>query len=379
MDVTDWRQIPPPRREIFSVDDIVGRTNHFLNVNVCSGLDDFALQVYQVPGETSCRWHFYFELATTFKFRDTRGEEVNIVGLAMWMDREGWRDGDLTVRFVIQERPFYRPLATFVFPLQDPWRSDIKVTMLTLVNVLRGTTISPGEDRSNLTKFKFWPLEFIPLEEPETRGSRDVLTQWMVRWNRKGYVGWECTEGLFEDKTALRAGRLHHGALDSDTFGNIIRIQFTTENDIERDEVLTITMRSKRIRAGHWMTGFERTLLHNGEILPYEMFSVENAPDITAETENETEAQPLDLLTGSPRSAGADNSANEHNAESYSNSSGEYQIVNLCQMLGIQSQPPSEQPDEDDSSSNNSHSSDDEAEFYIQEPTTEGRQRRFTI
>ncbi|CEI63168.1 hypothetical protein FVEN_g292 [Fusarium venenatum] len=387
MDVTNWRQIPPSRREIFSIEDIVGRTNHFLNVNVCSGLAAFALQVYQVPGETSCRWHFYFELAQSFKFRDIQGKEVNIIGLAMWMEREGWRDGDLTVRFMIKERPFYRPLATFVFPLHDPWcPDDVKVTMLTLVNVLRGTTLGPGEDRSNLTRFKFWHLEFVPSEDPEIRGPRDALTQWMICWNKKGYVGWDCCEGIFEDDTVLEDDGLRSGAIDSDAFGNIIGIQFTTEDDIEQERALTVSMRSKRICAGYWITGFERVLFHNNEILPYKMPSVENAPDSTAETETGTEAetQPEDLPTGSPRTAGHGNTENQQAAESHPDSSGEYQIVNLCQMLGIQSQPPSEHADDDHDSSSSSDSSssyhsDDQVEFYSQETTAEEYRRRFTI
>ncbi|CEI62823.1 unnamed protein product [Fusarium venenatum] len=65
--------------------------------------------------------------------------------------------------------------------------------------------------------------------------------QWMIRWNNKGYVGWDCCEGVFEDDTVLESDGLHSGAIDSDAFGHFVGIEFTTEDDVEEDRTLTIT------------------------------------------------------------------------------------------------------------------------------------------
>ncbi|KAH6994191.1 hypothetical protein EDB82DRAFT_575659 [Fusarium venenatum] len=71
--------------------------------------------------------------------------------------------------------------------------------------------------------------------------TNNISTQWMIRWNNKGYVGWDCCEGVFEDDTVLESDGLHSGAIDSDAFGHFVGIEFTTEDDVEEDRTLTIT------------------------------------------------------------------------------------------------------------------------------------------
>jgi hypothetical protein len=169
--ITDWRRISPPRREIFNLRDIIDQTNHFLNVAVRTGLISFALQVYRIPGDNACRFHFYVHLNESIQFRDTNGDVASIRGLAMWMECQDHLTGELTVRFVIKHRPFFRTLASFEFPIKHAWRPyDGNIILLDIINVLRGTAVGiPEHDRANLTHFRFWPMVSL------TRGHRDAL------------------------------------------------------------------------------------------------------------------------------------------------------------------------------------------------------------
>ncbi|RGP78708.1 hypothetical protein FLONG3_3163 [Fusarium longipes] len=278
--MTDWRQIPPPRREIFNLDDIVNQTNHFLNVAVRTGLISFALQVYQIPGEDTSRYHFYFHLNESIQFRDTSGDVASIHGLAMWMECQEPLKGELTVRFVIKHRPFFRALASFEFPIKNAWRPyDANVILLDIINVLRGTAMEvPDHDRVNLTQFRFWPMGTV------NRGYRDALTQWMVRLNNNEYVGWWCFEQSVKD-TVIEASS-DDELLSSHMFGSIIGSEYTTENHYDNDFFLVVNMKRKPIRRGVWMhMSYERILRHHGTALPYE------GPLAWAEIENETNTE----------------------------------------------------------------------------------------
>ncbi|RGP70057.1 hypothetical protein FSPOR_4349 [Fusarium sporotrichioides] len=253
MDPNDWRLIPPSKREIFNLKDITDETNHFLTIAMRTGLTAFALEVYQVPGEETCRFHFYFHLNESIQLRDVNGELASIRGLAMWMECQEPRVGELTVRFVIETRPFYGALASFQFPLKNAWRShDINTTLLTIVNVLQG--------------IPFWPMGDV------TRGYRDVLSQWMVRLSNNGFVGWCAYEQTTEDVTFLEDyDRFDENDLASQSFANLIKFEYTNNRQYDEDAFLIVNMKVKKIRRGVWVSrDFERVFYHNGDKLPYE-------------------------------------------------------------------------------------------------------------
>lgn len=79
--------------------------------------------------------------------------------------------GELTVRFVIEDRKFFQALASFEFPLKDAGRPyNMNLKLLDIINILRGTARElPDNDRVNLTLFRFWPIG------QATRGYRDAL------------------------------------------------------------------------------------------------------------------------------------------------------------------------------------------------------------
>ncbi|GKU03690.1 hypothetical protein FLAG1_05770 [Fusarium langsethiae] len=268
MGPNDWRLIPPSKREIFNLKDITDETNHFLSIAMRTGLSAFALEVYQVPGEETCRFHFYFHLNESIQFRDVNGEIASILGLAMWMECQEPRVGELTVRFVIESRPFYEALASFQFPLKNAWRShDINTTLLTIVNVIQGIPQELCEDdRFDLTKFRFWPMGDV------TRGYRDVLSQWMVRLSNNGFVGWCAYEHTTEEVTFLEDyDRFDENDLASQSFASLIKFEYTTNRQYDEDDFLIVNMKVKKIRRGVWVSrDFERVFYHNGDKLPYE-------------------------------------------------------------------------------------------------------------
>ncbi|KAF4437623.1 hypothetical protein FACUT_5555 [Fusarium acutatum] len=58
----DWEKVPPPARDTLTLSDILGQTDPHLAVVSRTGLIGMSLQYYQLPGETECRQHFFFEL-----------------------------------------------------------------------------------------------------------------------------------------------------------------------------------------------------------------------------------------------------------------------------------------------------------------------------
>ncbi|KAI1008667.1 hypothetical protein LB504_001409 [Fusarium proliferatum] len=81
----DWEKVPPPARDTFTLSDILGQTDPHLAVVSRTGLVGMSLQYYQLPGETECRQHFFFELNENVLFADEDGNRCAIHGFAMWM------------------------------------------------------------------------------------------------------------------------------------------------------------------------------------------------------------------------------------------------------------------------------------------------------
>lgn len=171
MNFKTWKRIPASHREIFDLEDIDKKSSYILNAAVRSGVTSFSLQVCPVRGDQTCRYHFYLELDTSIWFLDIEGNITSIRGLAMWMECCGPGWGELTIGFVIRDRPFSGPLlANFEFPLRDTQTSGC-INLLHLIKLLRGVQREElhDENRFDLTKFLFCPLS------QEICGYRDAL------------------------------------------------------------------------------------------------------------------------------------------------------------------------------------------------------------
>ncbi|KAJ4267202.1 hypothetical protein NW762_003303 [Fusarium torreyae] len=262
--INDWRQIPPPARELFNLDDIVNQTNGFLNIAVRSGLVSFSLHVYQPPGERTCRWHFYVHLNESLQFCDTNGEYASIRGLAFWMKPvENGLAGELAIRFVVGHRPFMHPIANFEFPLKNANRPyDQNLTFIDLINVLQGSAQGlPYAEKGNLLRFQFWA------GQEGWNGHRDALTQWMVRLNKTQIVGWRYFDKTTED--AYFEGDLE--ALEEPSFDRVIGVTFTTDGVEDKAGFINVVITPKRIRRGVFLSGrVLRVTSQNGATLPYE-------------------------------------------------------------------------------------------------------------
>ncbi|WZH47788.1 hypothetical protein QYS62_008947 [Fusarium acuminatum] len=262
--MNDWRQIPPPQREIFNLDDIRDQTNHFLNVVARTGLISFSLQVYQLPGQSICRYHLYFDLNESLQFRDSQGDVASIHALAMWM--EPLDDGlmaELSIRMVIKHRPFMHPLASFEFPLKNAGRPYCQnLNLIDIINTLQGSAAElPDTERANLLRFKFW------ITQDGLRGYRDVLTQWMIRLNNTEIVGWFCFNQSIEDAWYEDP----EDVLKDITFGSIIAAALTSDQTKDLEDMITVQIARIPIRRGLWLDrNFIRTTFQHGERLPYE-------------------------------------------------------------------------------------------------------------
>jgi hypothetical protein len=195
----------------------------------------------------------------------------------------------------------------------------------------------------------------------------------MIRWESKEYVLWNSYRQYIDTDAVLEIAGLDNWDLGSQPFDTIIGIGFTAEG-VPRDlQPMTITMQPKKIRGGYWAIGYDRVLYIGLDRLPYETppVPVTTTADNSAETWTYAEAhtQPEDLLTGSPRPRPATHESNFFEylqmVESHSDSSGEFQLVTMCQRLGIESQPQSEHFDnlgDDEDYSDNQSSSDDSSD-----------------
>lgn len=153
----DWEKVPPPARDTFTLSDILGQTDPHLAVVSRTGLIGMSLQYYQLPGETECRQHFFFELNESVLFADEDGNRCAIHGFAMWMAPTADGKGELTVRFCVKSEPFMDPLLIFDFYVEkskmEPKENFI---LIDFINALQGTREGlPEGERTNLLRFKF--------------------------------------------------------------------------------------------------------------------------------------------------------------------------------------------------------------------------------
>ncbi|KAF5025569.1 hypothetical protein F66182_2377 [Fusarium sp. NRRL 66182] len=260
----DWRLIPPPKREIFKLGDVRDQTDSFLNVVVRTGLVSFSLQFYQVENQPGCRVHFYMALNEHLQFRDVDDGMASIKGIAMWMSPTGDRlAGEFVIRLLIDSRPFMNPLASFEFSLKNSTKSyEMNLNAIDLINALQGTAqCLPYAEKSNLLRFNFWA------RRDGYAGYRDALTQWMVRLNNVGIVGWNYIKQGVEDAKFDS----EDAALDEPTFDRIIGTSLTSDERLDMDGFFAIHVAKKPIRRGHWISsGVIRATSQNGARLPYE-------------------------------------------------------------------------------------------------------------
>ncbi|KAM0353033.1 hypothetical protein ACHAPU_001919 [Fusarium lateritium] len=262
--MNNWHRIPPPQREIFNLDDVRNQTNHFLNVVARTGLVSFSLQVYQVPGETNCRYHFYCDLNESVQFRDAHCEIASIHAVALWMEpKDDGLTGELNVRMVIKHRPFMYPLASFEFPLKNaggPCHQNL--SLINVINILQGSAVNlPETERTNLLRFKFWT------SQGNLRGYRDVLTQWMIRLNNTETVGWFCFDQSVGDADYVDLEEV----MEDIAFGSLIAGVFTSDLTPDLERMIKVQVKYNPVRRGLWLDRrVDRTTSQHGERLPYE-------------------------------------------------------------------------------------------------------------
>ena len=174
-----WPQALDEDRDVFNFHDILECQRHQVLYHVIRiGLSSFSLQAFQEDSTGETFYHFYFELDEEFMFIDEFKETVTVCGLALWMECDEDDGGELNVHFVIKERPFYSPLVSFEFPLQDAnMGRENDLNLLHIIGALQGNSkelkdLLPNEHHSNLLRFRFSPLTRV---DDEPRGYRDAL------------------------------------------------------------------------------------------------------------------------------------------------------------------------------------------------------------
>ncbi|KAF5602008.1 hypothetical protein FPCIR_2085 [Fusarium pseudocircinatum] len=153
----DWEKVPPPARDTFTLYDILGQTDPHLAVVSRTGIIGMSLHYYQLPGETECRQHFFFELNESVLFADEDGNRCAIHGFAMWMAPTADGKAELTVRFCIKSEPFMDPLLIFEFYVENSKKNPKdNFILIDFINALQGTRAGlPEGERTNLLRFKF--------------------------------------------------------------------------------------------------------------------------------------------------------------------------------------------------------------------------------
>ncbi|RBR05268.1 uncharacterized protein FIESC28_11399 [Fusarium coffeatum] len=233
----DWRQAPIEDREIFNFHDILECQHHHVLYHVLRiGLSSFSLQAFQDDQTGQTFYHFYFELDEEFTFVDEFKDTVSVCGLALWMEcKEEDNGGDLNVQFVIEERPFYSPLVSFEFPLQDAnMGRENDLNLLHIIGAIQGRSdeledLLPNEYPSNLLRFRFSPLTRV---DDEPRGYRDALLQWFIRLNKVGYVRWSSVAQTVEDVVLNMQNSEETPTAQAMMFSDIIGHKFTADGSL---------------------------------------------------------------------------------------------------------------------------------------------------
>ncbi|KAF4957972.1 hypothetical protein FGADI_2801 [Fusarium gaditjirri] len=237
----DWEKVPPPARDTFTLSDILGQTDPHLAVVSRTGLIAMSLQYYQLPGETECRQHFFFELNENVLFADEDGNRTAIHGFAMWMAPTADSKAELTVRFRLKSEPFMEALLSFGFDLKN----------------------SKKDPKENLIL-----IDFINETGGKLYGYRDALLQWMMRLSNAGFLSWDCIEMDFEEANFAGDGE-YMGDLKFDL---IIHNKFKSDpNELGDNMKRIIDVEKTPIKRGVWLDEkFTRPLYYKLAKLPYE-------------------------------------------------------------------------------------------------------------
>ncbi|KAF5531308.1 hypothetical protein FNAPI_13298 [Fusarium napiforme] len=237
----NWEKVPPPARDTFTLSDILGQTDPHLAVVSRTGLVGMSLQYYQLPGETECRQHFFFELNENVLFADEDGKRCAIHGFAMWMAPTAEGKAELTVRLCIKSEPFMDPLLIFDFYVENSKENP---------------------------KDQFILIDFINETGGKLYGHRDALLQWMIRLNTAKFLSWSCHGMDFEDSNFAGDGE-YMGDLKFDI---IIHNKFKSDpNELGDNMKRIIDVTKTPIKRGVWLDeNFTRPLEYRLAKLPYE-------------------------------------------------------------------------------------------------------------
>ncbi|EEU42694.1 uncharacterized protein NECHADRAFT_84187 [Fusarium vanettenii 77-13-4] len=249
------------KAETFSMEQIRRARNPIMNIAVRGTINRFSLEFFLLPGERRSRSHVLVELDEKIRFRDSEGNVADIKGLAMWMKNVGDEfDGELHVRYVVEGRHFVEPLARFQFPLVNATKPVSEhVTTIDVINVLQGLIGElPAIHRKTLTQFTF------RLHKGRLLGCRDAVTQWMIRLNLAGMVGWHYTHQEVENVEYI--GRQ---AVSGRGFDTMIDQNFAS--DMVRDEwgYLSVIVKISPVCRAIWQPNTYRVIKHAGKDLPY--------------------------------------------------------------------------------------------------------------
>ncbi|KAF5716014.1 hypothetical protein FGLOB1_2791 [Fusarium globosum] len=245
----DWEKVPPPARDTFTLSDILGQTDPHLAVVSRTGLIGMSLQYYQLPGETECRQHFFFELNESVLFADEDGKRCAIHGFAMWMAPTTDGKAELTVRFCIKSEPWMDPLLIFDFYVEkskmDPKENFI---LIDFINALQG-------DWRQVARISRCSLTWNSL-------------QWMIRLTIAKFLSWSCHGMDFEEANFAGDGE-YMGDLKFDV---IIYNKFKSDpNELGENMKRIIDVTKTPIKRGVWLDEcFTRPLVFRLAKLPYE-------------------------------------------------------------------------------------------------------------
>ncbi|QGI68859.1 hypothetical protein CEK26_012817 [Fusarium fujikuroi] len=245
----DWEKVPPPARDTFTLSDILGQTDPHLAVVSRTGLIGMSLQYYQLPGETECRQHFFFELNESVLFADEDGKRCAIHGFAMWMAPTTDGKAELTVRFCIKSEPWMDPLLIFDFYVEkskmDPKENFI---LIDFINALQG-------DWRQVARISRCSLIWNSL-------------QWMIRLTTAKFLSWSCHGMDFEEANFAGDGE-YMGDLKFDV---IIYNKFKSDpNELGENMKRIIDVTKTPIKRGVWLDeNFTRPLVFRLAKLPYE-------------------------------------------------------------------------------------------------------------
>ncbi|KAG9497177.1 hypothetical protein J7337_011969 [Fusarium musae] len=244
-----WEKVPPPERDNFTLSDILGQTDPHLAAVSRTGIVGMSLQYYQLPGETECRQHFFFELNENVVFADEDGNRCAIHGFAMWMVPSADGKAELTVRLCTKSEPFMDPLLIFDFYVENSKKNPKdQFILIDFINALQGTRAGlPEGERTNLLRFNL---------------------QWMIRLNMAKFLSWSCHGMDFEDSNFAGDGE-YMGDLKFDI---IIHNKFKSDpNELGDNMKRIIDVKKTPIKRGVWLDeNFTRPLEYRLAKLPYE-------------------------------------------------------------------------------------------------------------